>query len=126
MTIHESAEDYLEAILAIKEEKGVVRSVDVARHLGVTKPSVSRAMNLLRQNSYVIMEADGSLTLTESGHAIAASIYERHRVLTDWLIILGVSPETAAADACRMEHSISAETFERLKEHISAELPPKM
>lgn len=122
MTIHESAEDYLEAILAIKEEKGVVRSVEVARQLGVTKPSVSRAMNLLRQNGYVVMEADGSLTLTESGHAIAASIYERHRVLTDWLIALGVSPETASADACRMEHSISAETFERLKEHIASEL----
>lgn len=123
MQIHESAEDYLEAILAIKEERGIVRSIDVSRHLGVTKPSVSRAMNLLRQNGYVVMEQDGSLTLTEQGHAIAASIYERHRVLTDWLIVLGVSPETAAADACRMEHSISEETFERLKAHIATELP---
>lgn len=122
MTIHESAEDYLEAILAIKEERGTVRSIDVSRHLNVTKPSVSRAMNLLRQNGYVIMEADGSLTLTEQGLAIAESIYERHQVLTDWLLYLGVSPETAAADACRMEHSISAETFARLKEHIAGEL----
>lgn len=119
MKIQESAEDYLEAILILKGEKGAVRSIDVARHLGFTKPSVSRAMSLLRQNGYVVMESDGSLTLTEAGLAIAEPIYERHCMLTKWLVALGVSPETAARDACRMEHSVSDETFAKMKEHIA-------
>lgn len=118
--IQESSEDYLEAILILKEEKGAVRSIDVARYLGFTKPSVSRAMSLLRQNGYVVMEPDGSLILTESGLAIAGPIYERHRMLTKWLMALGVSPETAARDACRMEHSVSDETFAKMKEHIAS------
>ncbi|MBO5034780.1 MAG: metal-dependent transcriptional regulator [Oscillospiraceae bacterium] len=119
MKIQESSEDYLEAILILKGEKGAVRSIDVARHLGFTKPSVSRAMSLLRQNGYVVMESDGSLTLTEAGLAIAEPIYERHCMLTKWLVALGVSPETAARDACRMEHSVSDETFAKMKEHIA-------
>ena len=119
MKIQESAEDYLEAILMLKREKGAVRSIDVAHYLGFSKPSVSRAMSLLRQNGYVVMEADGSLELTGTGLAIAEPIYERHCMLTEWLVDLGVSPETAARDACRMEHSVSDETFAKMKEHIA-------
>lgn len=119
MKIQESAEDYLEAILILKQEKGIVRSIDVARYLGFTKPSVSRAMSLLRQNDYVIMEPDGALELTKAGLSIAEPIYERHCMLTQWLTALGVSPETAAKDACHMEHSISDETFVKMKEYIA-------
>lgn len=118
MTIHQSAEDYLETILIIKNDKGAVRSIDVAQHLGFSKPSVSRAMNLLKTNGYITMERDGWLTLTETGSEIAERIYERHRLLSEWLIALGVSPETAAADACKIEHDISNETFDKIKEHI--------
>ena len=118
MKIQESAEDYLEAILVIQERKGMARSIDVARHLNYSKPSVSRAMSLLRENGYVIMNKDGLLYLTEAGMAIAARIYERHRLLTEWLAALGVSPEVAAEDACRMEHDMSEETFACLKAHI--------
>ena len=119
MKIQESAEDYLEAILILAQEKGTVRSIDVAHHLGFTKPSVSRAMSLLRENGYVTMDPDGLLALTEAGRNIAEPIYERHCMLTDWLVSLGVSPETAAKDACHMEHSISDETFAKMKEHIA-------
>ena len=99
MQIHESAENYLEAILALSE-KGNVRSIDVAQHLNFSKPSVSRAMSLLRENGYVIMDDDGLLHLTDSGYEIAARIYERHQLLTKWLTQLGVDPEVAAEDAC--------------------------
>lgn len=119
MKIQESAEDYLESILILKQEKGSVRSIDVARYLGFSKPSVSRAMSLLRKNGYVTMDPEGLLELTEAGQAIAGPIYERHRLLTQWLVALGVSPETAARDACRMEHSVSDETFAKMKEHIA-------
>ena len=118
MKIQDSAEDYLEAILAIREKKGTVRSIDVAHHLNYSKPSVSRAMSLLRENGYVSMDRDGLLTLTDAGMEIASRIYERHRLLTEWLTALGVSPEVAAEDACRIEHDISEETFSRLKAHI--------
>lgn len=117
MKIQESAEDYLEAILAIREKKGTVRSIDVAHHLNYSKPSVSRAMSLLRENGYVSMDRDGLLTLTDAGMEIASRIYERHRLLTEWLTALGVSPEVAAEDACRIEHDISPETFACLKRH---------
>ncbi len=119
MKIQESAEDYLESILILKEQKGAVRSIDVARYLNFSKPSVSRAMSLLRQNGYVVMDREGLLELTDTGRAIAEPIYERHCMLTKWLMALGVSPETAARDACRMEHSVSDETFARMKEHIA-------
>lgn len=122
MKIQESAENYLEAILALEEEKGNVRSIDVAQRLEFSKPSVSRAMSLLRENGYVTMEKDGRLLLTPSGREIAERIYERHRLLTRWLITLGVSPEVAAEDACRIEHDISAESFAKLKEHINLHL----
>ena len=119
MKIQESAENYLEAILVLKQEKGLVRSIDIAHHLEFSKPSVSRAMSLLRENGYVTMERDGCwIELTQAGREIAERIYERHQLVRDWLIALGVSPETAAEDACRIEHDISEESFERLKEHI--------
>ncbi len=124
MKIQESAEDYLESILIVQEQKGTVRSIDIVRYLGFSKPSVSRAMSLLRQNGYVEMDGDGLLTLTEAGKAVAEPIYERHRLLTQWLTALGVSPETAARDACRMEHSVSDETFEKMKAHIAGKEAP--
>ena len=119
MHIYESAENYLEAILAIQTEKGAVRSIDVAQRLGVSKPSVSRAMSRFRENGYVTMDKEGWITLAGPGLEIAARIYERHRCLTEWLTALGVSPEVAAADACRMEHVLSDETFRKLREHIA-------
>lgn len=115
LQIHESAEDYLEAILMLKEEKGYSRSVDIATKLGVTKPSVSVAMKQLRENGYITMDAENLLYLTEKGYAIASRIYERHRVLTQYLIKLGVDPETAKEDACKMEHDISEATFDAIK-----------
>ena len=123
MTLHESGEDYLEAVLVLRERKGNVRSVDVAQHLGYTKPSVSRAVSILRANGYLTMEKDGRLELTQAGLAVAQEIYERHKLLTDWLIRLGVSPETAAEDACKIEHDISPETFRCLKAHAAGEAP---
>lgn len=123
MQIHESAENYLEAILALSE-KGNVRSIDVAQHLNFSKPSVSRAMSLLRENGYVIMDDDGLLHLTDSGYEIAARIYERHQLLTKWLTQLGVDPEVAAEDACKIEHDLSVESFEALKRHINGRFVP--
>lgn len=117
MALHESGEDYLEAILVLRERKGNVHSIDVAQHLGYTKPSVSRAMSILKASGHITMEKDGRLELTEEGARVARSIYERHELLTAWLIRLGVSPETAAEDACKIEHDISPETFQCLKRH---------
>ena len=117
MQIHESAENYLEAILALGK-KGPVRSIDVAQYLEFSKPSVSRAMSLLRENGYVIMDETGFLTLTDLGHEVADRIYERHQFLTRWLTELGVSAETAAEDACKIEHDLSDETFQKLREHV--------
>ncbi|MGI6031286.1 MAG: metal-dependent transcriptional regulator [Eubacteriales bacterium] len=123
MKIQESAENYLEAILMIKGEKGKVRSIDVARHMNFSKPSVSRAMSLLRENGHITMDEEGWLELTESGQAIAQTIFERHQLLTQWLIRLGVDPQVAAEDACRMEHDISPQTFQCLKDHIAGHSP---
>ena len=117
MQIHESAENYLEAILALSE-KGNVRSIDVAQHLNFSKPSVSRAMGLLRENGYITVDGEGWIELTPAGQEIAERIYERHHLLTQWLTQLGVPPEIAAEDACRIEHDISAVTFAKMKEHI--------
>ncbi len=119
MHIHESAENYLEAILALSQQ-GPVRSIDVAQHLGVSKPSVSRAMGLLRGNGYVAVDDTGHLSLTDAGHAIAASMYERHTLLTKWLVQLGVPEDIAAEDACKIEHDLSAETFEAIKRHVGS------
>lgn len=117
MALHQSGEDYLEAILVLKEEKGTVRSIDVAQHLGFSKPSISRAVSILRSSGYITMEKDGRLELTQAGDQVAREIYERHRLLTDWLVRLGVPPGIAAEDACKIEHDISPETFRCLKEH---------
>lgn len=118
MKIQESAENYLEAIHVLMQKNGQVRSIDVAHYTGFSKPSISRAVGLLRDNGYVSIDQNGLLSLTEAGLKIAETIYERHTVLTDLLIKLGVSPDTASEDACRIEHVISAETFEKLKEHV--------
>ncbi len=121
MKIQESAEDYLESILVLKQKKGVVRSIDIVHYLEFSKPSVSRAMSLLRENGYIQMSKEGWIELTDAGREIAERIYERHRLLCEWLIKLGVPEEIAAKDACRIEHDMSSETFEKLKEHIFAE-----
>ena len=121
MNIHESAENYLEAILALGE-KGPVRSIDVAQYLNFSKPSVSRAMSLLRENGYVIMDAGGFLTLTDAGLEIAERIYERHLLITKWLVHLGVPEDIAAEDACRVEHDLSVESFEALRGRIARDL----
>ena len=117
MHIYESAEDYLESILMLQEKNGQVRSIDIANELNFSKPSVSIAMKKLRENGYIEMDHNNLITLTEEGMAIAARIYERHRVLTAMLIHLGVSEKTARADACRLEHDLSDETWEKLKSH---------
>ena len=121
MTIRESAEDYLEAMLMLREQKGYIRSVDVADKLGVTKPSVSYAVKRLRENDYLVMNQDGHITLTEKGETIAQRIYERHRILTKILLKIGVSEESAKADACRIEHDICDETFEAIRRFVDSE-----
>ena len=115
MRVHESGEMYLEAILVLSGRNGFVRSIDVSEYLGYSKPSVSRAMGILRSGGYICVDKDGALTLTESGQEIAEKIYERHTVLSRLLMRLGVSEETAAADACKLEHAVSDESFEAIK-----------
>ena len=115
MKIHESAENYLETILILKNRGGVVRSVDIANELDFSKPSVSVAMKNLRENGYIEMDADGYILLTVKGLEIAEKIYERHTLLSDWLTSLGVTRDVALEDACRIEHVISEESFEAIK-----------
>jgi len=121
LKIQESAENYLETILIIHNRQGNVRSIDIANELGFSKPSVSVAMKNLRTNGYIEVDKEGFITLLDKGREIADKIYERHTLLSAWLVRMGVSTEVAAEDACRIEHVISAETFERLKEHVSAQ-----
>lgn len=116
MNIHESAEDYLERILMIRQKKGVVYSIDIAREMNFSKPSVSVAMKRLRENGYIQMDADGAITLLGPGEEIAQRIYGRHQLLTEFLLHLGVSPQNAAADACKIEHDLSEESYERIRE----------
>ncbi len=118
MAIHESAEDYLEAILKLREAHGNVRSIDVVGELHFSKPSVSVAMKKLRESGHVEMDENGLLTLTPAGETIAQRIYERHKVLTVMLTSLGVEEPIAAKEACKIEHDISAETFEKIKQHL--------
>ena len=118
MNIYKSAEDYLEAILKLREEHGMVRSIDIVRELGLSKPSISVAMKNLRENGYIQMGEDGYITLLPPGEEIAQRIYGRHKLLTQIFVQLGVSQETAAADACKVEHDLSEETFEKIKAHI--------
>ena len=117
MNIYASAEDYLETILKLYEKKGYVRSIDIATELNYSKPSVSIAMKKLRENGYIQMDESGFITLLPPGEEIAVRIYERHKLLTSFFTKLGVSPETAAADACKVEHDLSEETYQRIKEH---------
>lgn len=120
MNVHESGEMYLEAILVLSKKNGFVRSVDVGEYLGYSKPSVSRAVGILRSGNLIVMEKDGGLKLTEAGRAIAETIYERHQVLTEVLISLGVPADVAVEDACKMEHDISDTSFQAIKRHIAA------
>ncbi len=117
MNIQESGEMYLETILILSQEKKNVRSIDVSEYMNFSKPSVSRAIGLLKQAGYVITDDNGYLLLTDSGRKIAEKIYERHRLLTEFLIRLGVNEETAARDACKIEHDISDESFSAIKKH---------
>ena len=119
MNIHESAEDYLEAILKLRENCGMVRSIDIVHELGFSKPSVSVAMRNLRENGYIQMDGDGYITLLPPSEEIAQRIYGRHKLLTQIFVQLGVSQETAAADACKVEHDLSEETFEKIKAHAA-------
>ena len=115
--IQESGEMDLETILILSKKKSAVRSIDVVEYMGFSKPSVSRAMSKLREDRYIVMDVDGFIALTEKGRELAGKIYERHTALTEFLVSIGVDEKTAAADACKMEHDISDETFEAMKRH---------
>ena len=116
MKLHASGEDYLEAVLMLHKKKGMVRSIDLARHMGYSKPSISHAVSILRDGGFLTMDKDGFLHLTEIGQEVAEKIYERHRFFTQWLIDAGIDPETAEQDACRMEHTISQKSFEQVRD----------
>ena len=118
MVIHASAEDYLESILILQERCGQVRSIDIVNMLGYSKPSVSVAMKKLRESGYISMAPDGLITLNESGLEIAKKVYGRHKAITKLFIMLGVDPEQAAEDACKVEHDLSDETFTRIREFL--------
>ena len=120
MKIQESAENYLETILMLKKEKGEVRSIDIANELEFSKPSVSIAMKNLRENGYIATSKDGYITLTDKGADIAERMYERHVMITNWLVSIGVEPQTAASDACRIEHVLSEQSFEAIKRHAQS------
>ncbi len=118
MALYESGQMYLEAIHVLSKRKDKIRAIDVGAYLGYTKPSVSRAVGILKKGEYITVDSDGYISMTESGRAIAEQLYERHTVLTNMLMALGVGEETAAEDACRIEHVISDESFAALKEHF--------
>ena len=128
MKIQESAENYLETILMLGHTKTHVRYIDIANELDFSKPSVSVAMKNLRQNGYIQVDGNGYITLTDAGRKIAETMYERHTMLSSWLVYLGVDQKTAVEDACRMEHVLSADSFEAIKRHITSckELSPDM
>jgi len=119
MSVHESGEMYLEAILVLSKKNGFVRSIDISEYLGYSKPSVSRAVGILKSGEYILMDKDGSITLTDTGRILAEKIFERHTVLSQLLIKLGVSEETATEDACKMEHAISDESFDAIKRYMA-------
>ena len=120
MALHESAEMYLETIYVLTQRSTNVRSIDIAEHMNYSKPSISRALGLLKQGGYVTVDKDGFITLTDTGLAVAKKIFERHTVVTQLLTRLGVSEETAAEDACKIEHVISDETFNAVKKYLDA------
>ena len=115
MRIQESGEMYLETILRLSQQSGHVRAIDVGEEMGYSKPSVSRAMSILKQGGYIVIEADGSIVLTDTGREIAEKIYARHTLITNFLISIGVDKETATEDACKMEHGISDASYEAIK-----------
>ena len=119
MALQESGEMYLETILVLSHKKSAVRSIDICDHMGYSKPSVSRAVGLLKNGGYIVIDSDGHITLTELGKEVAQKIYDRHRILSEFLVKIGVDPEIAAEDACKMEHAISDETYLAIKKHIS-------
>ena len=121
MKLRASGEDYLEAVLMLQKKNGMVRSIDLARHMEVSKPSISRAVAILQEGGFLTVDSDYFLHLTEAGQEVAGKIYERHLFFTEQLMAAGVDRETAEQDACRIEHDISAETYERLKESITKE-----
>lgn len=120
MSIHESGEMYLETIHVLIKKNGAVRSVDVSEHMGYSKPSVSRAVGLLKQGGYILVDSDGYITLTPEGEKVAQKIYDRHTILSGLLVALGVDPQIAAEDACKLEHAISDESFAAIKRHMEA------
>ena len=122
MQIHQSAEDYLECILKLSKQRQVVRSIDIANDMNYSKPSISVAMKNLRLNGYINVDESGFITLTDSGMEIASNIYDRHLILKKWLEFLGISPETAEQDACKIEHTLSKETYTALRKHIIEEM----
>ena len=119
MKIHESAENYLETILVLQKRNGYVRSIDIATELNFSKPSISNAMKQLRSKGYIQMDESRLITLTEKGRKVAEQIYERHQLISEFLEMLGVDSQTAAEDACKIEHVLSKETFEKFKEHVN-------
>lgn len=123
MALRESGEMYLETIFVLRQQKGVVRSIDIAEYMNYSKPSVSRAMSLLRQQNYIAVSPEGYITLTEKGEVIGRMIYERHTVLSAVIQALGVDADTAAEDACRIEHVISDTTFNAIRTHYQVKKP---
>ena len=121
MAIYESGEMYLETIHVLLQKKGAVRAIDISEHMGYSKPSVSRAVGLLKKDGYILVDEAGHITLTEAGTNVAMKIYERHTVLSRLLVTLGVHPEVAAEDACRLEHAISDESFQAIKNYLERE-----
>lgn len=119
VSVHRAAEDYLEAMLMMRERHGYIRSIDVAEHLGVTKPSVTYATKQLKQNGFITMDRDGLITLTESGMEIADRIYTRHKTLTEFFMRIGVDEKTAREDACKVEHDVSEKTFAAICAHVA-------
>ena len=122
MKLQASGEDYLEAVLMLRQRHGMVRSVDLARHMGYSKPSISHAVGVLRGGGFLTVDQDGFLHLTDVGHEVAEKIYERHQFFTQWLIGAGIDPETAEQDACRMEHCISQKSFEKMRKTYQIQL----
>ena len=120
MKLHASGKDYLEAVLILQQRHSMARSVDLARHMGYSKPSISHAVGVLRDGGFLTVDQDGFLHLTGAGLEVAEKIYERHQFFTQWLIGAGIDPETAEQDACRMEHGISQKSFERIRDAYSA------
>ncbi len=119
MKLYESSQDYLESILVLTKENNKLKSIELAKHMGITKQSVSRAVKNLKENNYINVDESGYITLSDKGLKVATDMYERHLVLTDIFIKLGVSEDTAKADACKVEHYISEETFEAIKNYIN-------